>query len=165
MVTIALDNLLSESTVGHYREIKSFPVETEIEAHSEIRNTVTKIGLVKLVHPSVMVDVHKLHVTWLYVSLQHTVTSLNPILYFLIVLEYACCLETIEITDRLTILGTIEFRSIVIQLVGRAMNDTIVVRNLSDLILIVGTVDTDIVTKVFAYLVIPSKIEFSLHRH
>ena len=40
------------------------------------------------------------------------------------------------------------------------MNDTIVVRNLSDLILIVGTVDTDIVTKVFAYLVIPSKIEF-----
>ena len=138
MVTVTLDNLLPESAVGHYREIKPFPIETEIEAHGEIRNTVAKIGLVKLVHPSVMVDVHKLHVTRLYVSLQHTVTGLNPILYFLIVLEYACCLETIEITDRLAILGTIEFRSIVIQLVGRTMNDTIVVRNLSDLILIVA---------------------------
>ena len=87
-----------------------------------------------------MVSVHKAHIARLYIRLQDTVACGTPFIYFLCILKDTGSFIAPEITDRLAIFCTVEFAGIVVQLIACTMDDTIAGRNVTYLILVVGTV-------------------------
>ena len=74
MVTIGLYNLLTYSTVGLNREIKSFPIEAQCETISKVGHAIAEIHLVIIVDLTVVVDIVILHVAWLDICLEYTIT-------------------------------------------------------------------------------------------
>lgn len=57
--------------------------------------------------------------------------------------------------------SAIELRRVVIQLVCITMNNAIFSRNISYLIFIVSTIDTNVVVEILTYFIIPSQRQFN----
>ena len=59
----------------------------------------------------------------------------------------------------MTVLCTIELRGIVVELIGSTVDDTIVGRNATHLILIIGSVHTNVVAELLANHIVPGEVE------
>ena len=159
MVTVGLNNLMTCCSISLNREIKALPLETEIETICKVGHTVTKVNLIVVVNLTIVVNVIVLHVAWFYISLEHTITTGNPVVDFLLVLENTCCFISPEVTDSMTILSAIELRCIVVELVGSAMNDTIVSRNAAHLVLVICTIHASPIAEVLTNHIVPSQVK------
>ena len=102
-----------------------------------------------------MVHIIIFHVTWLNIRLKHTIAIGYPLVNLGLVLEYTSCLITPEVADGMSVLCTIEFLRVVVELVGVAMDNTVLSRNITHLILVVGSIYTDIVMEILADGIIP----------
>ena len=99
--------------------------------------SVAQIHLVFGINGAIVVHVHILHVTRLHIALINAVPGCNPVIDFFRVLENACCLESPEVADGMTILGTIKLFSITVYLIDGTMDDTVFGRNTTYFIMIV----------------------------
>ena len=108
-----------------------------------------------------MVYIYKLHITRLHITLQHTVLGSNPVVNLLLVLEDTGSFIPPKVTDGMAVGSAIELRRVVIQLVCITMNNAIFSRNISYLIFIVSTIDTNVVVEILTYFIIPSQRQFN----
>ena len=157
MIAVALYNLVSGSSICVQGKIEVFVTEPEVESIREVGRTVTQVHLIVIINYTVMVLVYVYDITRLDISLQDAVPCCTPIFNLLFVLEDSCRLISPEITYRMTVRSAIKFWSIVIKHIHIAMNDTVLSRYISHLILIIRTVDTYIILEITSDLVVPSQ--------
>ena len=160
MVSVGLYNLLTTCTTPLHIEVQTFIVKAKIETESKIRNAITQIYLIIIINLTIMVNIIILHITRFYIRLQNTISCCNPIINLLLILENTCSFKAPIITDGMTILCTIEFRRVVIQFACTAMNSTIHSRNITYLITIICTIETNIIIEVLTNIITPAQVEF-----
>ena len=154
MVAVALYYLLSEGSVGRYREVEVLIAEAEVEAHSEVGYAVANVNLVALVDYAVVVHVNILHVARLHVGLLYAVACCYPVLYFLLVLEYAGSLVTPEVANGVAVLCAEELVGVVVELAGVAVDYAVLGRYVTYFVVVPCTVYTYIILEVLADVVV-----------
>ena len=109
-----------------------------------------------------MVDIIVFHITRLNIALENTITSSNPVLDILLVLEDTCGLVAPEITYGFAIRGAVELAGVIVEHRTRCtVDDTILVGNVTYLILIIGSIDIHIVTEILTNAIVPSQTDLN----
>ena len=150
----------SGCAVGCDAEVEVFVEQVDVKAVSELGHAAADIGFVEVVDDTVAVAVHEDYVAGLDVGLQDAEACFAPCVNLILVLEYAVGLVAPEVAYGLAVFGAVEFRRVVVQLVCRTMDNSVLGGDGAYFVPVVCSVDADAVREVVADDVVPCDAEF-----